>query len=152
MPGRSPYGSSKKPKPKRAPASSAPVNKEPTATEKTAGYQREFRHPSGREWNRKKAVVIDHYKGICHLCDHPMAQQIDHVIIYGETQDDSIANLRPAHGSSGSQKNPCPVCKLNCNQIRSGLSVEAGRRKIAKRIAQQGLTPPVNGEDNGRDW
>lgn len=117
------------------------------------GYEREQRHPSGREWNRKKAVVIDHHKGICWLCEHPGATQVDHVLAYAEGGTDDISNLKPAHGSSGSQKNPCPVCKLNCNQIRAGLSAEAGKRKIARRIAQQGLTPPVNPDkDNGRDW
>lgn len=146
----SPYGSSKKPKAKKPAVSSPrPVPRDKTPTEKTAGYGREFRHPSGREWDRKKAVVIDHYKGICHLCGHPGARQIDHVIVYGETQDDSIPNLRPAHGSAGSQKNPCPVCKLNCNNIRGALSVEAGKRKIALR---QGLTPVDPDQDNGRDW
>lgn len=150
---RSPYGSSKKPRPKPRARPAAEPKPPQTPGEKTAGYEREFKHPSGIEWDRKKAVVIDHYKGICALCEHPGAKQVDHVIVYADKRDDSIANLRPAHGSSGSQKNPCPVCGLNCNQVRGGLTFEAGRAKIARRIAARGLAPPVDLEqDNGRDW
>jgi len=98
------------------------------------GYQNENRHPSGAAWNRIKANVISYYGGICHLCDHPLAEQVDHLVQYAEGGGDSIENLRPAHGSANTQKNPCPVCGLNCNNIRGGLSVEAGRAKIQRRI------------------
>lgn len=147
--------SSKKPPAKKPRASSAPVPSEKTLNDKTEGYDREFRHPSGAAWNRKKANVISHYNGICGLCDHPGALQIDHVIAYAEGQDDSIGNLRPVHGSSGKQKNPCPVCGLNCNQVRAGLSFEAGRAKIARRMKTQGrVTPAVKKpvKDIGREW
>lgn len=95
-------------------------------------------------WNRKKANVISAYAGICHLCYHPGARQIDHLVPYAETHDDSIENLRPAHGVAKSQNNRCPVCNLACNNIRGNLSVEAGRRKIERRIAKAGLTSEVN--------
>lgn len=72
--------------------------------------------------------------------------QADHVVQYAEGRDDSIANLRPAHGTANTQKNPCPVCGLNCNNIRGALSVEAGRAKIARR---QGKVAP---EATERDW
>lgn len=114
-----------------------------------ADYEREQRHPSGRMWEAKVANVISYYNGICHLCGHPGAKQADHLVQYAEGGDDSLENLRPAHGSAGKQKNPCPVCGLNCNNIRGALSVEAGKRKIARR---QGITPEVKDADQGRDW
>ena len=148
MPSNYSNRSSKKAKPaaKRS-ASPSPVSKSQSIGEKTSGYEREGedRHPSGREWKRKVANVIAAYGGICHLCDHPGALQADHVVVRAESRDDSIANLRPAHGSAGKwQRNPCPVCGLNCNNIRGALSVEAGRRKIARRIEALGLTDGVN--------
>lgn len=139
--------SSKKPKPKpkrRDPAQVTP--REKTPGERMAGYQRETRHPSGKAWNRIKANVISYYGGICHLCSHPGATQVDHLLQYAEGGDDSLANLRPAHGTANTAKNPCPVCGLNCNNIRGALSVEAGKRKIARR---QGTVVP---ETTERDW
>jgi hypothetical protein len=112
-------------------------------------YQRENRHPSGKVWNRIVANVIAAHSGICHLCGHPGAKQADHIEVYAENQDDSIGNLRPAHGTAGKQKNPCPVCGLNCNNIRGALSVEAGRRKIARRQAQNPVKPTA---DEPFDW
>lgn len=121
---------------------------------KLENYGREQRHPSGAEWNRKKANVIAANGGICYLCDHPNAKQIDHLVV-SYPLDNSLPNLRPAHGSSRrNQQNRCPVCGLNCNQVRGSLTVEAGRAKIARRIAQ-GVTVPVNEpehRDEGREW
>lgn len=136
--------STKKPKARKPLASSAPVAAPKSIGEKTSGYEREQRHPSGPVWKRKVANVVQAYNGICHLCYHPGALQGDHVIQYAEGGDDEIGNLRPAHGSAGKQKNRCPVCDLNCNNIRGALSVEAGRRKIARRIEALGLTSEVN--------
>lgn len=79
-----------------------------------------------------------------YLCDHPGALQGDHVIQYAEDGTDDISNIRPAHGSAGKQKNPCPVCGLNCNNVRGALSVEAGRRKIARRLEKMDITSEVN--------
>lgn len=144
----SPYRSrsSKQPKPRFK----GPVKPVAVSTEE------DRRHPTGREWDRKKANVISFYKGICGLCDHPGVApngQVDHKVV-DYPLDNSLPNLRPAHGSSGRQKNPCPVCRLNCNQVRGGLSFEAGRAKIARRIEAQGITPPVNNveQDTGREW
>lgn len=145
----SPYSnrSSKKPKPRSRPVAAPKPTPAPKPLD---SYKHEHRHPSGREWDRIKANVISTWSGICHLCDHPGAKQIDHVEVYGENQDDSIPNLRPAHGSAGIQKNSCPVCGINCNNVRGALSVEAGRRKIAKRMLENGFEPQK--PDDGRDW
>lgn len=111
-----------------------------------AGYERERRHPSGSVWKRIVANVISHYNGICHLCGHPGSLQADHIVQYAEGGDDSISNLRPVHGVANTQNNRCPTCGLACNNIRGALSVEAGKRKIARR---QGTVKP---ESTERDW
>lgn len=141
--------SSKKPKPRTRPVNTEQRTDPPPKP--LESYQRENRHPSGTYWDKIKSNVISAHNGICYLCDHPGAKQVDHLIQYAETQDNSLPNLRPAHGSSGLyQKNPCPVCGLNCNQLRGNLSVEAGRKKIAKRMAENGFV--VQTPDDGRDW
>lgn len=147
----SPYrnSSSKKPRPRK---SVTPRVKPAPPPKPLESYQRENRHPSGTMWDKKKANVIAAWNGICHLCDHPGSRQVDHVVIHAEEQDNSLPNLRPVHGSSGLyQKNPCPVCGLNCNQLRGGLSVEAGRAKIQRRMAGKGLEAPAP-PDQGREW
>lgn len=153
MPSNYKNSSSKKPKASKPPASPSqpPRTTKPSIAQKTAGYENEQRHPSGPAWNRKVANVVAAYAGICHLCYHPGAKQGDHVIQYAEGGTDDIGNIRPAHGSAGKQKNPCPVCGLNCNNVRGALSVEAGRRKIERRIAKLGLTGGVNA-DEPFDW
>lgn len=127
------------------------VKKAPKAVkEKTEGYERDFKHPSGRYWEAMVRNVIAHYNGICHLCDHPSAKQADHVIPYAESRDDSIGNLRPAHGVAGKQNNRCPVCGLACNNIRGSLSVKAAREKIARRQGKAAVVAPA--KDLGREW
>lgn len=150
---RSPYGSSKKPKPRksRPVPSSAGSSSSPDLNEKLSGYDRELKHPTGKMWNRLRDACIEYHHGICHLCDHPMARQADHVIPFTERPDlaMSSSNLRPAHGSAGSQKNPCPTptCGLNCNNIRGMGSIERARRIIASR---QKDAPEVI--EDGREW
>lgn len=136
-------------------ASSAPAPSEKTVTEKTEGYEREFRHPSGAAWNRVKANVISYHNGLCGLCDHPGSLQVDHVVPFAETQDNSIGNLLPVHGVAKNQNNRCPVCNLACNNIRGSLSFQAGRAKVQRRMkAQDTVTPAVKKpvRDIGREW
>lgn len=148
--------STKKPQPRKAGASSAATTTTPSSiTDKTASYERDFRHPSGAAWNRVKANVISYHNGLCGLCDHPGSLQVDHVVPFAETQDNSIGNLRPVHGVAKNQNNRCPVCNLACNNIRGSLSFQAGRAKVQRRMKnQQGVvTPPVKApKDTGRAW
>lgn len=124
------------------------------------------RSSGGRVWTRFAKQVVDHYGGLCHLCDHGGAGQADHVIAVTERPDLAwkMSNCRPAHGAPG---NPCPVCTelaggrpVYCNQIRGGLSVDRARRLIAERTS--GRKTPLNaktpgapagqGQDAGRVW
>lgn len=135
--------SSKKPVERKSSKEATSAAPPQTISERTAGYEREQRHPSGPAWKRKVANVVLAHGGICHLCGHPGALQGDHLIQYAEGGSDDLSNLRPAHGSAGKQKNPCPVCGLNCNNVRGGLSLEAGRAKIARRLEKLGVTSEV---------
>ena len=120
--------------------------KPPRGLESVKSYPAEGKHPTGREWERIKASVLEFHHRVCHLCGHPGAEQVDHIIPFTERADLATdpKNLRPAHGSSGTQSNPCATCNLNCNNIRGMGSVARAKRIIAKR---QGKA-----EEEGREW
>jgi hypothetical protein len=91
---------------------------------------------------------------VCHLCGHGGARQVDHLESVTERPELawSLANCRPAHGSPG---NRCPVCGLNCNQLRGYGSAERGRRKIAERQPKQAAAKRKQQRPSptaGRDW
>jgi hypothetical protein len=91
---------------------------------------------SGTRTDRFAKYVVDYYGGLCHLCEHGGAKQSDHLIPVTERPDleFDLSNCRPAHGAPG---NACPVCEINCNQVRGGLSVERARRIIAERAGNE---------------
>ena len=67
-------------------------------------------------------MLQDHH-GICHLCLHPGARQVDHTpprktLVRLGLDPGNPRYLRPAHGSGGKTPNPCPTCGLNCNQVK----------------------------------
>jgi len=121
-----------------------------------------MKRASGHRWEAFARSVIDHYGGVCHVCEHGGARQVDHDPPVTERPDLawSLAHCRPAHGAPG---NPCPQCsaacgrKIHCNQIRGAMTIERARRKIAEwaeeyqrsqgsRVRKQ---PPAQ---TGRDW
>lgn len=63
---------------------------------------------------RNKRVIRDG-AGICHLCGHPGADAADHVVPLSRGGADDLSNLRPAHHFE-----PCPVCGVKCNRVKSG--------------------------------
>jgi 5-methylcytosine-specific restriction endonuclease McrA len=83
-----------------------------------------LRPPGGRRWSQIRLIVLATYGGICHLCQHPGAQQVDHLIPVSLRPDLGwvVSNLRPAHGG---KNNPCPVCHLRCNQVRGTKALDA---------------------------
>lgn len=72
-------------------------------------------------WKGIKARVLRAHDGICHLCKHPDAEQVDHIlnVARGGTHDDS--NLAPIHGR------PCPTCGGRCHAEKTGQEAAAGR-------------------------
>jgi 5-methylcytosine-specific restriction endonuclease McrA len=76
----------------------------------------------GRTQNRRILAASD----ICHLCGHPGADAVDHVIPLKRGGPDTAANKRPAH-----HDNPCPVCGERCNRAK-------GARLIPPTIRRSG--------------
>jgi len=121
------------------------------------------RAAEGSRWLRFRQLVFTTYGGLCHICLHGGARQVDHLIPKTEGGDPwDLRNCRPAHGSGpGRRANPCPVCSrqagrpIYCNQIRAYGSVERARRIIAERLAAAGVRNPAPGQavrETGREW
>lgn len=65
-----------------------------------------------RNRNRRILAASD----VCHICGHPGADAVDHVIPVALRPDlaDDESNLRPAHHTE-----PCPTCGEKCNRVKS---------------------------------
>ena len=51
---------------------------------------------------------------VCHLCGHPGADAVDHVIPLARGGQDAPANKAPAHHTL-----PCETCGVKCNRVKS---------------------------------
>jgi len=80
----------------------------------------------------RHAVLTAHY-GVCHICGHPGAEQVDHVIPWSQWAGPGSAhhpsNLAPAHGEN------CTTCGRACHPDKTEAERLAGirARKQAKR-------------------
>ena len=80
----------------------------------------------------KAARIIAAHDGICHLCGHGDATQVDHVIPWAEWTNPTLSvhdasNLAPTHGT------PCPTCELDCHAIKSKQEAARGSTRYAAR-------------------
>jgi 5-methylcytosine-specific restriction endonuclease McrA len=50
---------------------------------------------------------------VCHLCGHPGADAVDHVIPLARGGADHITNKASAHHDV-----PCPTCGIKCNRVK----------------------------------
>jgi 5-methylcytosine-specific restriction endonuclease McrA len=68
---------------------------------------------SGRKRQARNQRILA-ASNVCHICGHPAADAIDHVIALarGGTEDDT--NLAPAHHDV-----PCPTCGKRCNREKA---------------------------------
>lgn len=72
----------------------------------------------GQPWRRLRLRVLDAYGGVCGICGHPGANDIDHKIPRSQAPElaEDPDNLQPAHGATS----PCFKCQpdevgRNCN-------------------------------------
>jgi hypothetical protein len=94
----------------------------------------EYIHP------KKRQRELARHGRICHLCGHGGADQVDHVIPWGEWARTDLnvhdeSNLRPAHGS------PCPTCGRSCHDDKTKAEAARGRARATARRAAQGRRP-----------
>ena len=62
-----------------------------------AGSRHKERTSSGWQQQRDARKILTKYRGICHVCGHPGATDVDHVIPVAEGGPDTLANKRPIH-------------------------------------------------------
>ncbi|QGX08246.1 HNH endonuclease [Janibacter melonis] len=74
---------------------------------------------------RNKALLAAS-SGICHLCGHPGADCMDHVVPLYLDGEDEPHNMRPAHHFA-----ECETCGVKCNRAK-------GRRRVAPVIRSSG--------------
>ena len=85
---------------------------------------------------KKAARILAQHAGICHLCGHPDAEQVDHRTPWAEWSHPTLSvhdasNLAPTHGA------PCPTCGRECHGDKTKAEAARGRaRSLAKREAQ----------------
>jgi hypothetical protein len=93
-------------------------------------------------YRRNRAIMLA-TDDLCRICGHPGAQTADHIITARDWPRDAngrmlpgfdeLSNLQPAHGTAGNRLtgdlNPCPTCRLLCNQVR-------GARPLMRRRPQ----------------
>lgn len=51
---------------------------------------------------------------VCHICGHPGADAVDHVVPLARGGEDRRHNKAPAHHDA-----PCPTCGMKCNRVKS---------------------------------
>ena len=90
----------------------------------------DYLHPA------KQRRILNAHHGVCHLCGHPDATEVDHLVPWAEWQRTDLSvhdasNLAPAHGT------PCPTCGRTCHEDKSKAEAARGRaRANDKRKAQ----------------
>src|SRR5690348_7787413 len=95
-------------------------------------WEQKRRTPADYIHPAKQRRILTTHAGICHLCGHGGADQVDHVIAWAEwTRTDlsvhDASNLRPAHGT------PCPTCGRSCHEDKTKAEAARGRaRKLSK--------------------
>lgn len=98
--------------------------RDPVDPRKTAEYRR----------NAPRVLALS---DICHLCGHPGARTVDHLVSVDEWKRrfgnwigvNNLENLAPAHGNRGHLgENRCTTCGALCNQARGKASLRPERR------------------------
>ena len=82
---------------------------------------------------KKQQRILAQHGGICHLCGHADATEVDHLVPWAEWTHPTLSvhdksNLAPAHGT------PCPTCGRDCHADKTKAEAARGRaRGHAKR-------------------
>ena len=89
---------------------------------------------------KKQARILAAHGHVCHLCGHPDAEQVDHLVPWAEWQRTDLSvhdptNLRPAHG------HPCPTCGRRCHDDKTKAEAARGRARANDKRKAQGTRP-----------
>lgn len=73
------------------------------------------------DWKRRKAQVLEAHGRVCHLCGHPDAEEVDHILNVAAGGSHDLTNLAPIHGRR------CPTCGRRCHVEKTSREAAAGR-------------------------
>ena len=83
----------------------------------------------GRSAQELTALTLAEYGTICHLCGEPGADTADHIVPRSAGGDDSLANLRPAHGPCNFARGDMPLVEWRAKRgPRPGSRASPSRR------------------------
>ena len=105
--------------------------------------------PKRKTFSRTERVrLFELHKGRCHLCSIPIkvgeAWDLEHVVPWELTQDDSDDNVRPAHKSCHRQKTSRDICVIRkADRVRAK---HLGVIKPRSRLSHPFLKRKINGE------
>jgi 5-methylcytosine-specific restriction endonuclease McrA len=90
---------------------------------------------------KKQQRVLTTHHGVCHLCGHGGAEQVDHIIPWSEWTNPTLSvhdasNLAPAHGQ------PCPTCSITCHDNKTKAEAARGRARATARQQAAKRRPP----------
>lgn len=99
------------------------------------------RQPSDYIERHKKARVIAAHGGVCWICGHEGATEVDHVVPWAEWCDDTLSvhdqtNLAPAHAE------PCATCGRDCHADKSKAESARGRARYVAAWKAKGKRTP----------
>jgi hypothetical protein len=103
-------------------------------------WDQKRRTPADYIDRHKQQRVLATHAGICWICGHGQAEQVDHVICWAEWTIPNVSvhdasNLRPAHGT------PCPTCGRDCHTDKSKAEAARGRAAGYAKRAARGKRP-----------
>ncbi|MCQ9177218.1 HNH endonuclease [Corynebacterium amycolatum] len=67
----------------------------------------------GREATRLTRATLERYGDTCHLCGRAGATTADHLLPRSKGGDNSLENLRPAHGQCNSRRGNMSIVEYN---------------------------------------
>ena len=80
---------------------------------------------SGSARQKRNAKILA-ASDVCHICGHPGADAVDHVVPLARGGSDiDPLNLRPAHHNTA-----CPTCGIKCNQVKGDKLMADVDRKV----------------------
>lgn len=99
-------------------------------------WGRESHRPVPSDWKKRKALVLERDRGVCHACGHGGADDVDHLVNVAAGGTHELDNLGTIHSGR------CPTCRKHCHKAKTAAEAAAGRRARHKQHAERhpGLT------------
>jgi 5-methylcytosine-specific restriction endonuclease McrA len=78
------------------------------------------------DWHRRKAAVHRRDQGVCHVCGHGGADEVDHIRNVAAGGSHELTNLALIHGKQ------CSVCGKRCHIQKTAAEASAHRVRRAR--------------------